>query len=195
MTTKIAITGLIGSGKSTAIEYLKKLDIPCIKLDDLSRAALAKNTEAYNAVVAKLGTDILLATGEIDRKKLREQAFQDNLIKWLEDLIHPIVLKNLDTWVKGLNSDICVIEVPAIETIDFFAIADKIIVLTCKQDKIYERVKTRDNVQADSVANILSNQILETKLCELADVTIANNGSVDELYQELDSVFKRKKPT
>ena len=188
MTTKIVITGLIGSGKSTAIEYFKKSGIPCITLDDLAKEALNKNTNAYNAVVEKLGKDFLLDNNEIDRIKLREYAFNNGEIKWLEKLIHPVVLDKLNSWVNSLNSEYCIIEAPPIEAIDFLKIADKLVVITCDQDKLFERVKARDGVDKDSVIAILNNQILETKLCELADIVVENNQDIDGLLSVLEVV-------
>ena len=69
------ITGVIGSGKSTAVAYLKTGDYPVIDADQVSRIVVDKDTEDGKEGFAKIyrafGASVLNNLGQLDRRALR----------------------------------------------------------------------------------------------------------------------------
>ena len=93
----IGLSGRIASGKSLVSKLLQDVGIKVIDADVLSREACAKNTICYKKIIKEFGKDILNEQQEIDRKKLGSIVFENsNLLKKLEDIVHPevILLKN-----------------------------------------------------------------------------------------------------
>ena len=73
----IALTGGIGSGKSSALREFQKLGAEIIDSDKISHMLMMRGKAAYNEVVAEFGREILSENGEIDRKKLAGIVFSD----------------------------------------------------------------------------------------------------------------------
>ena len=90
---RIGITGGIGSGKTTVSDYFKSLySIPIIDADEISKQLIEPNGDAYDDVINLLGPDIILNTGELDRKLIRSKIFQTPTLRTsLEQIIHPKV--------------------------------------------------------------------------------------------------------
>ena len=72
-----AVTGLLGSGKSTATAYLKELGYPVLDLDQVSKIVLDKNTpegrDGFAAIFKAFGSSILDNLGNLDRGALRKR--------------------------------------------------------------------------------------------------------------------------
>ncbi|NDE50902.1 MAG: dephospho-CoA kinase [Actinobacteria bacterium] len=88
---KVALTGGIGSGKSTVAEIFASLGAVVIDSDELARDAIERGGHGYDHVIARFG-DSILSDGDIDRGKLAQIVFDDpSARKDLEAIIHPIV--------------------------------------------------------------------------------------------------------
>lgn len=74
---KIAITGVIGSGKSTLSQCLRNLGYPVADCDAISHAILQPDQAGYKACVEAFGPAILDDQGRIDRAALGAIVFQD----------------------------------------------------------------------------------------------------------------------
>ncbi|MBC7659068.1 MAG: dephospho-CoA kinase [Chitinophagaceae bacterium] len=85
----IALTGGVASGKSTVGESLRQRGFVVIDADQASRLVVLPGTEGFKEVVATFGTNILTASGEMDRAKMREIVFQSpDKRATLESIIH-----------------------------------------------------------------------------------------------------------
>ena len=67
----IAITGIIGSGKSTLSKALRERDYLVIDCDQGSRLCCDKGTLGYQQMIDAFSACILDAAGNIDRQKTR----------------------------------------------------------------------------------------------------------------------------
>ena len=87
----VALTGGIGSGKSTVAEIFEDLGALVIDSDQLAREVIERGTSGYDAVLSRFG-DSILKEGEIDRSALGAIVFADEKArKDLEGIIHPLV--------------------------------------------------------------------------------------------------------
>ena len=88
----LGVTGGIGSGKSAATDIFSSLGIKIVDADVLSRVPVQKGEAGLFEIEKRYGSEILLATGELDRKKLREIIFEKEEEKdWLEKLLPPLI--------------------------------------------------------------------------------------------------------
>ena len=93
---KVALTGGIGSGKSTVAEMLQECGAIVIDSDQLSRDVIERGTPGYESVLAEFGDEILI-DGEINRAALAEIIFKDQKKReLLEGIIHPLVRDRAD---------------------------------------------------------------------------------------------------
>ena len=109
----LGITGGIGSGKSAATEVLASFGIKVVDADVLSRIPVQKKEKGLLEIEKRYGSDILLSSGELDRKKLREIIFQDEKEKdWLESLLHPLIAELIKAEINSSSSTYTILASP-----------------------------------------------------------------------------------
>lgn len=87
----VALTGGIGSGKSTVADAFARLGIAIIDADIIARQVVEPNTPALKAIEEHFGPAIINADGTLNRRQLRECIFSDSAEKvWLNALLHPL---------------------------------------------------------------------------------------------------------
>jgi dephospho-CoA kinase len=94
---RLGITGGIGSGKSTALAYLRELGAAVISSDDIVHSLL-RRSDMVEAIAAHFG-DELVREGETDRQALARLVFRDEAaLRWLEHVLHPAVKQAIAEW-------------------------------------------------------------------------------------------------
>ncbi len=92
----IAITGGIGSGKTTVAEMFRNLGFPVLDADRVAHGVYERGTSAYRNIIEAFGEGIVLEDGTIDRKFLGDMAFQNKeQRKLLEEITHPLIEKKM----------------------------------------------------------------------------------------------------
>ncbi|MEE3016565.1 MAG: dephospho-CoA kinase, partial [Actinomycetota bacterium] len=90
--TEIAITGGIGSGKTTVAKLLVDKGVVLVDADQIVKDLQKPGGEVFNRIVEIYGNEILLDDGELDRQKIAEIVFNDeNELSNLNDIVHPAV--------------------------------------------------------------------------------------------------------
>lgn len=93
---KIAITGSIGSGKSTFSEMLEEKGFTVLKADDISKKILSTDPEVRKIVIEEFGTGSYL-DGEVNKKYLAEKVFSNpENVLIINSILHPPVIKKID---------------------------------------------------------------------------------------------------
>ena len=88
----VAITGGIGSGKTTVANRFAELGIEVVDADIIAREVVEPGTPALAAIAAHFGPDVVAPDGQLDRRRLRERIFTDSQAKeWLNALLHPLI--------------------------------------------------------------------------------------------------------
>ncbi|MGH7476016.1 MAG: dephospho-CoA kinase [Longimicrobiales bacterium] len=91
---RIALTGNLGSGKSSVAEVWRRLGALVIDADELARRAVASGTAGYHRVVEAFGPTVLRADRTLDRAALRARVFGDATARRrLEAIVHPEVAR------------------------------------------------------------------------------------------------------
>ncbi|MCX7770173.1 MAG: dephospho-CoA kinase [Proteobacteria bacterium] len=195
----IGITGVIGSGKTTVAGILKKLNIPVIDADEISRKVTKKDGPAYIEIIKHFGAEILNQDGEINRKKLANIVFNDiNKKKLLESIIHPLVQIEREKMIKEICAEnpnaIVALDIPLLFEAGLENTVDYIICTYADIDTIYERVKERDNVSKEEFLLRLSNQLpLEEKI-KRSHFVIDTRKDLKEIESELKDIIKKIAP-
>lgn len=193
----IGLTGSIGSGKSTVANMLRKSGYLVIDADVIAHEGLRSGSDTFKAIVQKLGSKILNADGEIDRRTLGQIIFADSSLKsWLEGLIHPMVQAKVQTMRKkqeeaGVSA--AFYEVPLLFEKGLEPQFDKTIVVWVSPETQKDRLKKR-NAWTDAEINqrIQSQLPVETKRAK-ADYELNNDGSLEQLKSQVDQILKKLK--
>ncbi len=182
---KIAITGTIGSGKSTVSKIISE-KYPFISSDTIV-------SDLYLAEDFRLKVNEILynkISSEIDKKSLANDIFNNNDLKIkLENLIHPLVKKEIiDFMIK--NEGLIFVEVPLLFEAGFEDIFDNVITVVSDEKNIIERlIKYRGFSKDEALDRIKHQYSIELKVSK-SDFVIYNNSSLEDLRNEVNKVIE-----
>jgi dephospho-CoA kinase len=171
----VGLTGGIGSGKSTLMQWFQKQGVPCFESDAVGRKLL--NTDLREAVSEAFGAELYLQTGSLDRKALAEKVFANPAaLAKLNQIVHPAVAIAFEDFKKQHANAPFVINEAAIlfETGGYKNCDVVILVTTPKSDRI-ERIINRDGSTKAEVIKRMKNQWEDERKRKLADYVIENS--------------------
>ncbi len=192
----IGLTGGIASGKSTVSEWLKKKGVTVIDADQLARMAVEPNTEGLRAIVDTFGRDILNNDGTLDRTKLRDLIFDDvNAREKINDILHGAIKEMMKEEVKKASlrkERIVVCDVPLLIETGWHTEMDEVWLVDVEKDVQVSRLMKRNGCSSEAAKKILASQMTGEEKKPYAHLVIDNNGTVKELYDTLERVWKEK---
>lgn len=185
---KIAITGGVASGKSSACRFFKELGAYVVSADAIVHDLLKPNTDLGQQVIRQFGPDVI-ENGQISRKILAEKAFKDaKQLKKLEELLHPAVLRKIEELYaearnKGSYSSF-VVEIPLLFEIEAEKHYDVIVAVLTDDAKAKNRFEQAGFQKAEYDLR-MSRQLKPKEKAAKAHYIIHNNGSLEDLRQEV----------
>ncbi len=190
----IGITGIIGSGKTTASAILRKKGITVIDLDALAKKAVSLK-EVQEDITNRLGEEYI-KDGTLLVDKLKKVVFTDKeKLRLLESIIHPKVSEELWKEVNRKRQEgarFVVVDGPLLYETDLHKSLDRIVVVSTEEDKIKKRLRTR-GLSDDDMNMRISNQIPLKEKEKRADFVIFNNKTRKDLEQEVEGLLRRIK--
>ena len=186
----VALTGGIGSGKSTVAQYFAELGALVIDADHLARLAIERGSDGFAEVQLRFGDEILL-NGDIDRAKLAEKIFGDDQArKDLEAIIHPRVQAMFTEAVEDLApDDILIYEIPLLVETGSREKFDYIITVEADTELRKTRLLKR-GMYASQIEKRIKTQATEDERVEIADVVIRNDGDEDQLLRSVEAIWE-----
>ncbi len=174
---KVGLTGGIASGKSTVARlFAQQHQITVLDADEISKRVIAPNTPCRQAVIARYGDKILTATGELDRRKMREIIFNNTQERlWLEHQLHPAILQHMQILTAQTTGPYLIWMVPLLLEKNMQHQVDRILVVDCDPQIQIERCTQRDHISQKQVKTILATQLTPTKRRQFADDIIDNS--------------------
>ena len=184
----VGLTGGVAAGKSTATKFFESEGIHVIDADIISRNLQLKDKQGYISIVEKLGSEILDSNEEIDRKKIRDLAFNDLKLKqWLEDLMHPMIQTEVLTKLDNVQSIWCIYSAPLWSAKHKF---NRTLVVDAPEHIQLSRISERDGCPEEIARSMINNQISRHERNCFASDLIVNDGSLDEFQYKLGFYFK-----
>ncbi len=192
----VAITGSICSGKSTVLRILKEKGAKTVSLDRwVHRYYRDKKSVVYQKI-KKFFPSVLNCRGTILRKKLGRIVFSDyRLLKKLESVVHPVIVRDLKRWVfcKKCQRGVYVIEIPLLFEKDLENIFDSIILVSASQSNLVKRIKKKFNISHEEAKKRLSYFMPTEKKKKKVDFVINNDCSLLSLKKKVGVIWRRLK--
>lgn len=188
----IALTGGIGSGKSLAAEFFEELGAVVIDSDQLARDAIERGTPGFDEVVASFG-DAILSGGAIDRAKLAEIVFKDELARRnLEAIIHPRVRDIATRIAARVPQDGVVInQIPLLFETNGKSRFDVVITVASTLENRKARLAQR-GMKSYEIERRINAQASDEQRASIADIVIENDGTQEELEARVAEVWERE---
>lgn len=177
----VAITGGIGSGKTTVANQFAALGIEVVDADLIAREVVAPGTPALAAITSHFGPEILTEQGLLDRRVLRERIFSDPAAKfWLNALLHPIIRSEMLRQCAAVSSPYCLLVVPLLVENRLTELADRVLVIDVDEATQIERTCHRDGVSREQAQAILASQASRSERLAMADDVLDNQSGTTE---------------
>ena len=184
----VAITGGIGAGKSTALDAFRAHGAATVSSDEIVHHLVATDDAVRDALVERLGPEILGEDGRPDRARIAEAVFGDpERLAWLEALLHPLVSREYLTWRERLAQlddppRVCVTEVPLLYEVGAQDRFDKVIVITAPRAL---REQRRRVARDDRDARLLPDR----EKVRRADYHYVNTGTFEDMFDWVGGVM------
>jgi len=145
---KVGLTGSIAVGKSFVCECFRELGCHILDADQTARNVVAKGSVGLSRIVEHFGDEILLPTGDLDRKKMASIVFAEESKRLaLNSIVHPLVKEAQDEWIAAVVAT----DPNGIATVDAALMiesggqkrVDKLIVLWCQTARLWKRLVVR----------------------------------------------------
>ena len=190
----IAITGGIGSGKSSASRFLLEIGYPVFSCDEIYREVIL--SPSYIQKIASLFPECVV-DGNIDKKILAEIVFSDEeKLALLNGIAHPLIMDALLKKMQACKEDIVFAEVPLLFEGNYENKFDSVIVIIRDIEMRIRSIMVRDGITKEEALNRIAvqfdyeNSNGRFKNCNA--ILIENNGTIEELKIKIQKLDFRK---
>ncbi len=191
----IAVTGGLGSGKSTASRILAAaMSAEHIDTDQLCRQQMNPGNPGFESFLQVFGNSYLLADGSLNRLLLRQAVFAERGVKKeLEKILHPLVRKQVVEYYKHCcaSGKSLVVEVPLLFEVGWQRDFDVCVVVYVPEELCFSRVSVRDGITAEEIQRVCAAQLPISEKLKSADFVIDNRGTFVSMVQQVAWLGKR----
>lgn len=169
-----AVTGNIGSGKSTVSELIKEQGYPVISCDEINSQLWLDN---------EIRAEIRRITGEDEKKEVSRVIYSDPEIKEkLEEYLHGLIWQRVrEFYEEHIDDPAVFVEVPLLFETDWYRRFDCNILVTCSVETAVERLQRTRNMSRENIMAVLNNQNPDSEKRAVADRVIDNDSTLDKL--------------
>ncbi len=186
----IGITGNIGCGKTTTAKMFEALGAKFISADEIGHLLLQEK-KVKNRLTRIFGSSILDEGGCIKRKNLREIVFGDKKsLEQLDSLLHPLILKEVKKNIKTCDDGIILLEAALLLEAGWECLVDKILVVTSSPQTQLRRIKKGTDFAPQEIRGVIGVQLPQEEKVRQADFIIRNEGSEEEIREQVNEVWE-----
>jgi dephospho-CoA kinase len=188
----VALTGGIGSGKSTVAALLAARGAVVVDLDAIARAVVEPGTPALDAIAARFGPGILTTDGRLDRSALAAVAFADEESREaLNSITWPAIGEEAERRIRAASADdIVVCDTPlfvesnGLESRSYRAV----VVVEAPRAVRIDRLERRGLTRADAESRMAA-QATDGQRRAVATHLVDNRGDLAALEARVDAVW------
>lgn len=188
----IGVTGGVGAGKSEILSFIRKHYKCRIYLaDEVAHLIKEKGEPCYLRLVELLGEEVLEPeTGQIDKKKMAAQIFEDEkLLEQVNDIVHPEVRNYLEKRIREAKDDdeveLMFIEAALLIETGYKDLVDEMWYIYADSKVRRNRLKTSRGYSDEKISQIMDAQLSEEEFRAGCDFVIDNSGSLRETYRQI----------
>lgn len=192
MTKIIGLTGGIASGKSTVVKEIRQAGYEVIDADQLVHDLQRKGGRLYQSLLNFFGSSILQEDGEIDRPKLAQLIFssqenRDHSARLQNQIIQEeLMFRKEELESKGKTF---FMDIPLLIELDMRHWFNEIWLVYVDQVRQKQRLMNRNHYSEQEARDRIASQMPLKDKIKYADLVIDNNGSLQELTDQIRKVL------
>ena len=186
----VALTGGIGSGKSTVGQIFQDLGAIVTDSDQLARDVVERGTTGFDQIIAAFGDEVL-NNGDLNRAALADLVFKDPAKrKQLEQITHPLIRKAFAKIVESAKGDSIVVnQIPLLVESNHDYKFDHVITVSASEAVRIERLLKR-GMNLTQIQQRLQAQSNDTQREKISDSVIRNDNSQADLLSDVEKVWE-----
>ena len=194
----IGLTGGIGSGKSTVLKLFQNLGAATLSSDQLIHQLTAVDQPVTQSIINHFGQAIVDITRNcLDRAAIRQLIFSDPIQrKWLEDLLHPLVKTEIQSYHAKFKTGWLIVEIPLLIEANMTHEVNRVLVVDCDETDQIQRVLKREqenrqaNISLSLLQSIIHSQVSRETRISQADDIINNRSTLKALNEQVHEHFR-----
>ena len=190
----VGLTGGIGCGKSTVAGIFASFGAVSVNSDEIGRTLMQPGNVVYDRIVSGFGSEMVDASGQLDRVKLADIVFHNlEKLKHLNAIVHAPVLREIDRQVqlarrKDPNAVILVESAVLFEAGQNRRFG-KMVVVWCNPEQQVERYVAQSRISVEDVRRRMDAQMSSEEKKRLADFVIDTSGSMEDSEKQSREIF------
>ena len=190
---KIAITGGIGCGKSTVLEFIEANGVACLSADAVVRRLLSEDHTVIGSVIEHFGTELKNEDGSVNRRALAKTVFQSKSeLEWLESVLHPLVRESCEAFFKTHNAQLAFAEIPLLFEKKLEKEYDLVVSIISSDANANIRLRLNGYSDMD-IAFRRQQQLPNPIKAERSNFVLTNDGSLNFLEQQIITLLSTLK--
>lgn len=187
----VAVTGGIGSGKTTVTSYIRSKGYLVIDADAIAKEITSKDGKAIPFIIENFGKNFILPSGDLNRAMMRDYIFKNpDKKKVYEQGTTAVVVSEIDIIkdvAKKSGEEFIFFDIPLLFEVKKEGEYDIICTVTADKEIRMERIIKRDKTSQETAESIIYSQTREEYKISHSDFVIYNNGTLKELYKNVDT--------
>lgn len=195
----IGVTGGVGAGKSSVLDYLhEKYNAVIVRLDDVSRSLLAKDGACYAQTVEIFGDKIVREDGTLDRAAIAGIVFSDPCMREkLNSLVHPAVRRETEQLAERCRKEgvlLLVLEAALLIEQHYDEICDELWYIYAGAETRTERLAESRGYSRERIAGMMASQLSDEEFRSKATFVLDNDGDFEKTKLRIDRHFEEDPP-
>ncbi|KAB1439938.1 dephospho-CoA kinase [Candidatus Galacturonibacter soehngenii] len=194
----IGITGGIGAGKSSVLNYIQKnYNARVIMADQVAHMLEEPGQSCYYSIVEEFGSNILNADMTINRQRLAHIVFEDEKKRLkLNAIVHPKVKEYIVGEIKREREkgklSFFIIEAALLLEDRYDLICDEVWYIYAHADIRRQRLKMARGYSDDKIDYIMKSQLTEEDFRKKCTVVIDNNSKEYDTQIQIDEALREE---
>ncbi len=186
---KLGILGPVGAGKSYVAQIFKNKGFPIFNADQ-EVSKIYKRNFLINKKISSY-FNITLVNGKVKKEDFKTKLVeQPNKFKFLNNVIHPIVRRNLKHFLKKhKNKTLVVLDIPLLIENKMFKFVDLLIFVKTKKTTIRKRLEKR-GLNKEFLAILKSQQLSDKEKIKYSDFIVINNKNTN-LKSQINDILNK----
>jgi len=185
------LTGGLGCGKSAAARCFSDLGWSVLDADGITHALYGDaGGEVVSAIRSHFGDAVLSVDGTVDRVVLGERVLlEPEGLRWLEGLLRPFILSELELLVEGVVEVGVVVDLPLLFE---WGLGGRFpfVAAVYAEDVVRWRRLAEKGIDMERASALSALQVSSEEKVELSDFVLVNNGSMDFLRAQCGIVSR-----